>query len=113
MKTLNPVEHDVIEGRVANLTPAAAPADVGAAAGCGRVAPSALSRRRQADTERHPVSSNVACFEIGADQLVYTSTRFASRHAQDTGRQGRLPSFKLLHDKQREVIWQLRSDVSL
>ena len=32
MKTLDPVEHDVVEGRVADLATAAAPVDVGEAA---------------------------------------------------------------------------------
>ena len=42
METLDPVEHDVVEGRVADLATAAAPADVGEAAVCGRMAPASF-----------------------------------------------------------------------
>ena len=42
METLDPVEHDVVEGRVADLATAAAPVDVGEAAVCGRMAPAAF-----------------------------------------------------------------------
>jgi hypothetical protein len=113
METLDPVEHDVVEGRVADLATAAAPADVGEAAVCGKMAPASFSCRRPVDAERRSESQNVACFVIGANQLIYASTPCAQQRAPNIGRQGRLPSFKLLHDKQREVLWQLRSDASL
>jgi len=113
METLDPVEHDVVEGRVADLATAAAPADVGEAAVCGRIAPASFKCRRQVDPERRSEPPDLACFVLGANQLVYASTPCAPQRAQNIGRQGRLPSFKLLHDKQREVIWQLKSDASL
>jgi hypothetical protein len=52
METLDTVEHDVIEGRVADLATAAAPVGIGESAVCGRMEPAAFSHRRQADTER-------------------------------------------------------------
>ena len=109
METLDPVEHDVIEGRVADMATAAAPVGIGEAAVCGRVAPAAFSRRRQADTERSRESSTVACFELGANQLTYVS---APQPTQDPCRPGRLACFRQLQNKQREVIWQLKSDAS-
>ena len=112
METLDPVEHDVVEGRVADLATAAAPADVGEAAVCGRMAPASFSCRRQVDAERSSEPQDMACFELGANQLVYASTPSAPQRAQDACRQGRPASFRLLQNKQREVIWQLRSDVS-
>jgi hypothetical protein len=112
METLDTVEHDVVEGRVADLATAAAPADVGEAAVCGKMAPTSFTHRRQVDPERRSEPPDLACFELGANQLVYASTPCAPQRAQNIGRQGRLPSFKLLHDKQREVLWQLRSDAS-
>jgi hypothetical protein len=113
METLDTVEHDVIEGRVADLATAAAPANVGEAAVCGRMTPASFKRRRQVDPERRSESPDLACFELGANQLVYASTPCAPQRAQHIGWQERQPSFKLLHDKQREVIWQLKSDASL
>ena len=74
METLDPVEHDVVEGRVADLATAAAPVGIGEAAVCGRMEPASFSRRRQADAERSRKSSTVACFELGASQLIYAST---------------------------------------
>ena len=112
METLDPVEHDVVEGRVADLATAAAPADVGEAAVCGRMAPASFRRRRQVDPERRSEPPDLACFELGANQLVYASMPSAPQRAQDTCRQGRPASFRLLQNKQREVIWQLKSDAS-
>lgn len=111
-ETLDPVEHDVIEGRAAGLATAAAPADVGEAAVYGRMAPSSFKRRRQVDPERRSEPPDVACFELGANQLFYVSMPSAPQRAQDTCRQGRPASFGLPQNKQREVIWQLRSDAS-
>ena len=112
METLDTVEHDVVEGRVADLATAASPISLGEAAGCGRVAPAAFRCRRQVDTECNSEPPNMACFELSANRLVYASTPSAPQRAQDTGRQGRPASFRLLHNKQREVIWQLKSDAS-
>jgi len=112
METLVPVEHDVVEGRVGHLAPAASPSDIGEAAGGGRVAPAAFRCRRQVDTEHALEPQNMACFELGANQFVYASTPSAPQRAQDTCRQGRPASFSLLQHKQREVIWQLKSDAS-
>jgi hypothetical protein len=111
METLDPVEHDVVEGRVADLATAAAPADVGGAAVCGRMAPAAFRRRRQVDPERRSEPPDLACFELGANQLVYASSPCAPQRAQHIDRQGLSP-FKLLQNKQREVLWQLKSDAS-
>jgi hypothetical protein len=113
MEILDPVEHDIVEGRVADLATAAAPADVGEAAVCGKMAPASFRRRRQVDAERNLGSQNLACFELSANQLVYASMPSAPQRAQDTCRQGRPASFRLLQNKQREVIWQLKSDASL
>jgi hypothetical protein len=112
MEILDPVEHDVVEGCVARLTPADSPSDIGESAGCGRIAPAAFRCRRQVDNERNLEPPNMACFELSANQLVYASTPSAPQRAQDTCRQGRPASFGLLQNKQREVIWQLRLDVS-
>jgi hypothetical protein len=112
METLDPVEHDVVEGRVADMATAAAPAYGGEAAVCGRIAPASFKSRRQVDTERRSEPQDVACFELSANQLVYASAPSAPQRAQDTCRQGRLAYFNLLHNKQKEAIWQLRSDVS-
>ena len=83
METLDPVEHDVVEGRVADLATAAAPADVGGAVVCGRRAPAAFRCRRQVDTERNLEPQNMACFELGANHLVYASKSSAPQRAQD------------------------------
>ena len=112
METLDPVEHDVVEGRVADLATAAAPAYVGEAAVCGKRAPVSFRRRRQVDPERRSEPPDLACFELGADQFVYASTPSEPQRVQDTCRQGHGASFRLLQNKQREVLWQLRSDVS-
>jgi hypothetical protein len=112
METLIPVEHDVIEGRVADLATAAAPADVGEAAVCGRMAPASFRSRRQVDPERRSEPPDLACFELGENLLVYASIPSAPQRAQDTCRQGRPASLRLLQNKQREVIWQLKSDAS-
>jgi hypothetical protein len=112
METLNPVEHDVVEGRVADLATAAAPADVGEAAVVGRIAPASFSCRRPVEVERRLESQDIACFVLGANQLVYASTPPASQRAQAPCRPGRLACFRLLQNKQREVIWQLKSDAS-
>ena len=112
MKTLDPVEHDVIEGRVADLATAATPAEISVAAAFGRMAPAAFRCRRQVDTERSQESPTVACFELGANQLVYVNAPSAPQRAPESCRKGLQTSFKLLQNKQREAIWQLRSDVS-
>jgi hypothetical protein len=112
METLVPVEHDVVEGRVADLVPAASPTSLGEAAGGGRTVPAAFRCHRQVDAERNLGPQNLACFELGANPLVYASTPSAPQRAQDTCRQGRPASFRLLQNKQREVIWQLKSDAS-
>jgi hypothetical protein len=113
METLDPIKHDVVEGRVAHVATAAAPADVGGTAVGGRIAPASFScRHRHVDPERRSESPERACFELGLNQLVYASTPSAPQRAQHIGRQGRLSPFTLLHDKQREVIWQLKSDAS-
>jgi hypothetical protein len=112
MKTLDPVEHDVIEGRVADLATTATPADIGVAAVYGRMAPAAFRCRRQVDTERSQEAPTVACFELGANQLVYVNAPSTPQRAPDACRKGLQASFKLLQNKQREVIWQLKSDVS-
>jgi hypothetical protein len=112
METLDPVEHDVVEGRVAVVATAAAEAEVGEAAVCGKLAPASFRRRRQADPERHAEPPDLACFELGANQLVYASMPSAPQRAQDTCRQGRPASFRMLQHKQKEVIWQLKSDAS-
>ena len=112
MEILDPVENDVVEGCVAHLAPAALPISLGEAAGCGRIAPATFRCRRQVDTERNSEPQNMACFELGANQFVYASVRSAPQRAQNTCRQGRPAFFRLLQNKQREVIWQLKSDAS-
>jgi hypothetical protein len=112
METLDPVEHDVVEGRVVDLATAATPADVGEAAVCGRRAPTAFRHRRQMDAECNLEPQNMACFELSANQLVYASTPSAPQRVEDACRQGRPASFGLLQNKQRETIWQLKSDAS-
>ena len=112
METLDTVEHDVVEGRVADLATAAAPADVGEAAVCGKMAPASFTHRRQVDPERRSEPPGLACFELGANQLVYASMPSAPQLAQDACRQERPASLGLLQNKQREVIWQLKSDAS-
>ena len=109
METLDPVEHDVVEVRVADLATVATPADVGEAAVCGRIAPASFSCRRPVDAERRSESQNIACFVLGANQLIYAST---PQRAQDACRPGRLACIRPLLNKQREVIWQLKSDAS-
>jgi hypothetical protein len=111
METLDPVQHDVVEGRVADLTPAATPVAIGEAAGA-RMAPAAFKCRRQVDAERTMETPGMACFELSPNQLVYASVPSAPHRAQDACQQGRPATFRLLQSKQREVIWQLRSDVS-
>jgi len=114
MKTFDPAENDVIEGCVAHLVPAASPISLGEAAGCGRVAPAAFRYWRPVDTEHALEPQNMACFELGANQLVYASTPSAPQRAQHACRQEPLGTvqFRLLQNKQREVIWQLRLDAS-
>jgi hypothetical protein len=113
METLDPVEHDVVEGRVADLATVAPPADVGEAAVISKVSPASFGYVRQVGAERRTEAQGVAYFELGADQFVYASTPSALQRAQDTCRPGRPASFGLLQHKQRKVIWQLKSDASL
>ena len=110
MKTLDPVEHDVVEGRVADLATAAAPIDVGMAAVISKVSPASFGYVRQVGGERRTEAQSVACFELAADQFVYASTPSEPQRVQDACRQGHGASFRLLQNKQREVLWQLRSD---
>ena len=111
METLDPVEHDVVEGRVADLATAAAPVDVGMAAVISKMSPASFGYVRQVGAEHRAQAQSVACFELGANQFVYASVPSAPR-AQDTYQQGRPASFRPLQHKQREAIWQLRSDAS-
>jgi hypothetical protein len=112
METLDPVEHDVIEGRVADLATAAAPVAIGEAAICGRVAPTSFKCRRQVDAERSMEAPGAASFELGPHQLVYTSAPSEPQRAPGTYYRGLQATFRVLQNKQREVIWQLKSDVS-
>jgi hypothetical protein len=112
METLDPVEHDVVEGRVADLATAAAPVDVGVAAVISKMSPASFGYVRQVGAERRAEAQSVACFELGANQFVYASAPSAPSRAQDAYRQERPASFRPLQHKQREVIWQLRSDAS-
>jgi hypothetical protein len=117
METLDPVEHDVvehdvIEGRVADLATAAAPVAIGEAAIYGRVALTSFKGRRQVDAERSMEASGAASFELGSHRVVYTSAPPELHLAPAPYHKGLQATFKLLQNKQREVIWQLRSDVS-
>ena len=112
METLDPVENDVVEGRIADLATAAAPAVVGEAAVCGRMAPSSFRSRRQVDPGRRAEPPDLACFELSASRLVYASTSYTPLHTPTISRQGCRTNFRVLQEKQREAIWQLKSVVS-
>jgi hypothetical protein len=112
METLDPVEHDVVEGRVADLATAATPVAIGEAAICGRMAPTSFKCRRQVDAEQSMAAPGMACFELGPHQIVYASTPSEPHRAPRTYYKGPQATFRLLQNKQREVICQLRSDVS-
>jgi hypothetical protein len=113
MKTLDPIEHDVVEDRAADGVPAASPIDIGEAAGIGRLAPASFRYRRPVDAEHSAGSLIVASFELSAHKLVYSTAPSTPLRALIPCHKGILASCGFLQQKQREVIWQLRLDVSL